>query len=129
MFTGEGDGLRVALMRSGHGTWVFPKGRIEDGESPAQAAVREVGEEIGMHATELVVDLGHTEHTFERAGHTYRKRVDWFLLRAASGTELRADPQENALDCGWFAPKQALSLLSHSDQRRVLRRAAALLGK
>ena len=37
--------------------------------------------------------------------------------------EVCADPRENALDCGWFPPRHALSLLTHADPRRLLRRA------
>ena len=28
-------GLQVVLMRSRYGTWVFPKGGVEEGEAPA----------------------------------------------------------------------------------------------
>jgi len=120
---GEGEGLRVAVMRSGYGTWVFPKGGIEEGEAPEETARREVCEEIGLTEIELRSPLGWTEHEFERGGERYRKRVDWFLFQAGPGAELRPDREENALDCGWLAPEQALPLLSHGSQRRLLRRA------
>jgi 8-oxo-dGTP pyrophosphatase MutT (NUDIX family) len=124
---GSGDDLRVALMRSGHDTWVLPKGGIEEGESPQHAAQREIGEEIGIRAAELVADLGGTEHGFRHDEQPYRKRVQWFLFRAGPNAQLVPNPQENALDCGWFTAKQALSLLTHADQRRILRRALSLV--
>jgi diadenosine hexaphosphate hydrolase (ATP-forming) len=114
-------------MRSRYGTWVFPKGGIEPGEDPAEAARREVGEEIGLAALDEIGALGSTEHSFEREGRRYAKRVDWFLLRAENCVDLRPCPAEGSLDCGWFGPRQALSMLSHSDQRRLLRRALSLL--
>ena len=114
-------------MRSGHGTWVLPKGGIEEGESAPEAARREIGEEIGIREAALMADLGQTEHGFEREEKRYRKRVEWFLFRARPGAQLVPNPEENALDCGWFTAKQALSLLSHADQRRTLRRALSLL--
>ena len=124
---GSGGELRVAVMRSGYGTWVFPKGRIEQDESPQQAARRELGEEIGLREAELLGELGETEHGYEEQGERYRKRVNWFLYRAGPRAELSPNPDENALDCGWFTPEQALSLLSHGSQRRVLRRGLSLL--
>lgn len=119
---GSGTDLRVALMRSGYGTWVLPKGRLEEGETPAEAALREVGEEIGLAGATLIGEIGQTEHEYDQAGKRHRKQVDWFLLEADPEAELSPNPDENALDCGWFTREQALSLLSHADQRRILRR-------
>jgi 8-oxo-dGTP pyrophosphatase MutT (NUDIX family) len=124
-----GGALRVAVMRSRYGTWVFPKGGVESGESVDEAASREIAEEIGLGDLNLEGPLGSTEHSFERNGRRYRKRVDWLLFEAPPGSEVRANPEENALDCGWFSPEQALDLLSHSDQKRMLRRALARIGQ
>ena len=123
--SGEGDDLRVAVMRSTYRTWVLPKGRIEQGETSEEAARREIGEEIGLLQIEPVAHLGWTEHRFERDGVRLRKRVDWFLFTAPKGSPVSAQPDQNVLDCGWFTPKQAMSLLSHPNQRRMLRRALA----
>ncbi len=125
---GSGGDLRVAVMRSGFGTWVFPKGGIEPGESPEEAARREIEEEVGLGGLALVAELGGTEHEYEQAGRRHRKHVDWFVFQAEAGAELSPNPAESVVDCGWFTPKQSLSLLSHADQRRILRRALSLLG-
>jgi 8-oxo-dGTP pyrophosphatase MutT (NUDIX family) len=116
-----GDGPRVAVMRSRYGTWVLPKGEVEKGERPEDAARREVREEIGVRVGEVLGELGWTEHEFERDGQQYRKRVDWFLFEAAPEAGVKADPEEGVVDCGWFTRAQALSLLSHASQRRLVR--------
>lgn len=127
--SGEGGDLRVAVMRSTYGTWVLPKGQIEQGETSEEAARREIGEEIGLTRLESLGHLAWTEHRFERDGTRYRKRVDWFVFTAPAGSAVSPQPEENVLDCGWFAPHQAMSLLSHPNQRRMLRRALARLGE
>lgn len=124
---GEGPDLRVAVMRSRYGTWVFPKGGIEPGETPEAAARREVGEETGLEAAEMGAPLGNTEHAFEQAGQPVRKRIEWFLFRVSAASKLTPDAAEGALDCGWFSVEQALKLLTHTDQRRLLRRAVSRL--
>jgi len=123
--SGEEDDLRVAVMRSTYGTWVLPKGRIEQGETSEEAARREIGEEIGLLQIEAVAHLGWTEHRFERDGVRFRKRVDWFLFTAPKGSPVSPQLEQNVLDCGWFRPKQVLSMLSHPNQRRIVRRALA----
>jgi 8-oxo-dGTP pyrophosphatase MutT (NUDIX family) len=41
-------GVEVVLVRSRRGSWTIPGGRIEPGETPAQAAIRELREEAGL---------------------------------------------------------------------------------
>ena len=52
----EQEGLDVLLIQHrGHKGWGFPKGWIEPGETPQQAAIREVEEESGVRA-EIIAD-------------------------------------------------------------------------
>ena len=46
------DGARFLLLRA-YGNWDFPKGRVENGEEPFTAAVREVAEEAGLDDLEF----------------------------------------------------------------------------
>ena len=118
---GRGEKVRVAVIQSAAGEWVFPKGLIEEGEEPEEAARREIGEEVGLSRLALLGDAGWTEHEFEREGKWFRNRVHWFLYEAGARAAMRLDPEDEVLDCGWFGPKQALSLLTHDDHRRLLR--------
>ena len=119
----RGRETRVALMRSRYHTWVLPKGHVELEETPVQAAARELEEEVGLTRLELQRELGCTEHEFHVLDTHHRKRVTWFLFLAPETAELQPDPEHGALDAGWFTRAQALRLLSHADQRRMLRRA------
>lgn len=124
---GVGEDLRVAVIRSAAGDWVFPKGLMEEGEEPEEAARRELREEIGLGTLALRAPLGPTEHEFERGDKRFRNRIEWFLYQAEPRAMMRLDPAEEVLDCGWFTPRQALSLLTYADQRRLLRRVIAML--
>lgn len=115
-------------MRSRYGTWVLPKGGVEEREALEEAARREIGEEIGLTRLASRGPLGWTEHEFEREETRYRKRVDWFLFEAQSDAQPRPDVQQGALDCGWFRAEKVLCLLSHDDQRAMVRRALAKMG-
>lgn len=126
---GKGEKLRVAVVQSQYETWVFPKGLIEEGEEPEEAARRELGEETGLRRLRLRGALGWTQHEFEREGKRFRNRIYWFLYEVGPRAVMRLDPEEEILDCGWFSPKQAMSVLSHANQRRLLRRAMSRLLK
>jgi len=97
---------RLLLVRRGHepglGTWSLPGGRIEPGESAAEAALREVREETGLH-----VAVGELLLTVDLSGGY---RVHDFAATVVGG-ELRAG--DDADDVRWCTPED-LGLLELS---------------
>lgn len=73
----EADGCRFLLLRA-YRYWDFPKGRVEAGEDPLQAARREVAEETGL--TDLAMPWGSDYHQTApyRGG---RKVARYYLAR------------------------------------------------
>ncbi|MCH8302511.1 MAG: NUDIX domain-containing protein [Proteobacteria bacterium] len=67
----------VTLMLRAYRNWDFPKGIREAGESPMQAAVREVGEETGI--TDLSFDWG--ERFTDTGPYNQGKVARYFLAR------------------------------------------------
>ena len=59
--------------------WSLPKGHIEDGESPEQAAIREVAEETGIKS-EITRSLGVIDFWFMASGKRIHKTVHHFLF-------------------------------------------------
>jgi len=96
--------------------WVLPKGHIEKGETPEDAAVREVMEEAGVRAA-IVARAGESE--FEVRGKTVR--VIFFLMQY-EGEIARTEPRGLA----WHRYEDALALLHFDSTRRILEQAHEL---
>jgi ADP-ribose pyrophosphatase YjhB (NUDIX family) len=115
--TSEGPRYLLIEASGTRGRWVFPKGRIEDGESGAIAALREVGEEAGVRAR-LIRRLGPVEQ--KKEGEWIR--IAYFLMAYAGRTQ----PLERRR-VRWLAFDDAIQALDLGKSRRVLRAAHRLI--
>lgn len=93
--------------------WVLPKGHIEPGEPPEQAAIREVREETGVEARP-VEQLGTTAFVVD--GQAIRTRF-YLLSYVRSG----ADHEGRRL--AWCSFDDAQQKLSFDEARQMLRAA------
>lgn len=82
---------RAAAMRQHAGQWALPGGRLDDGESPEQAALRELLEEVGLALAPDAV-LGRLDDYVTRSGYAITPVVVW----AGQAAELQPNPQEVA---------------------------------
>ena len=110
---------RLLLVRRGHepglGVWSLPGGRLEPGESAAQAAAREVLEETGLE-----VDIGELLATVDLWGGY---RVHDFTGTVVGG-ELRAG--DDASDVRWCTPDEVTLLELSTGLLDELRRMGAM---
>jgi 8-oxo-dGTP pyrophosphatase MutT (NUDIX family) len=82
---------RTADLRAHRNQWALPGGRCDAGETPAQAALREMHEEVGLHLGPDAV-LGLLDDYPTRSGYLITPVVVW----AGEGAQLRANAAEVA---------------------------------
>jgi 8-oxo-dGTP pyrophosphatase MutT (NUDIX family) len=102
----------------------LPKGHIEEGESGAQAAEREVREEAGIQG-ELVEKLGDVRYWYQRGGERVLKVVSFFLFQYRSGS-VRDYQREEVDGAEWVPLEDAPRLLAYRGERDM---AAAALSR
>lgn len=81
---------RASGLRRHSGQFALPGGRIDDGETPAEAALRELEEEVGLRLTPDCL-LGTLDDYVTRSGFIIRPHVAW-----AGAGEMRPEPGEVA---------------------------------
>lgn len=97
---------RPQHMRFAAGVWVFPGGRVDAGESHAQAAVREVAEETGLRIdADALVPL---DWWITPEPETRRFDVRFLMVSAPSDQEPVGSPDE-VDEWRWIRPAQALA--------------------
>ena len=81
----------------------MPKGKIDPGETPEQAAIREVQEETGLVNLTLGALLAHTYHTYEQKGERILKKTWWYRMQT-SDTQLIPQTEEDIEEILWVKP-------------------------
>jgi ADP-ribose pyrophosphatase YjhB (NUDIX family) len=123
--SGEPRAVLIARHdRRGRLVWSLPKGHLEGGETPEDAALREVQEETGIIGR-LLAPLGVIDFWFIAENRRIHKTVHHFLMEA-SGGELSAEDAE-VEQVEWVALAELRGRLAYADERRLLDRLPDLL--
>ena len=102
--------------------WSLPKGHIEEGETPEEAALREVQEETGIVSV-IEKSLGVIDFWFMAGGKRIHKTVHHYLFRENGGV-LAA--QESEVDEGaWFPLAEIVERLAYPDEKKLIARTNA----
>jgi 8-oxo-dGTP pyrophosphatase MutT (NUDIX family) len=110
------------------GIWALPKGLVDDGESPAETAVREAFEETGVHGR-LESKLGDVRYVYTWKGERVFKVVSFFLARARGGRMGALPPgmEVEVAEVRWFPLSDAPGLLAYKGEREMASKALEML--
>ena len=103
--------------------WSLPKGHIEEGETPEQAAIREVAEETGITSA-ITKSLGVIDFWFMAGGKRIHKTVHHFIFTEVGGILLA---QESEVDeVSWFPLAEIVDRLAYPDEKKLIAKSAEL---
>ena len=115
-------GVQIAILEGGEvllikrrdfQVWALPGGGVDDGESAAEAAVREAREETGIE-----IELRHLVGVYSHPDWCRGGDHDLLFLARPVGGEIVREGDET-LDAGFFPPDNLPEPFIHLDHRRI----------
>ena len=107
----------ILLIEQRGGSWSFPKGKIEPGETPLETAKREIYEESGISELKLIEDLGsYQRYQIADDGKTedksVLKTVFLFLFTTTQDKVKPKDTHKNP-QAKWLKKEEVCNQLTH----------------
>jgi len=112
----------------------LPKGHIESGETPEEAAMREVCEESGYCDLQIIADLGEGHVAFEFKNKYVERDEYYFLMKLTRPDRQAPQPKSEHSEEALFSPQWAASLeeaeqlLTYEAEKAFVRRARQAKG-
>ena len=127
LFRKEDSKILFLLLHYPSGHWDFVKGKMEEGESTHETAVRETKEETGITDVNFVEGFEEwIEYNFQYQKELVHKKVVFFL---AETTTKEVNISHEHLDYTWMDYNTAMEKTTFDNAKTVLTKAQMLLSK
>lgn len=107
------------MIQDSKGRWTIPKGHIEPGENARQTAIREIGEEAGLHHIQALAWLGKIHFKYRRVNKLVLMTTQIYLVRALDQSE-RPTKEKWMNGIKWFSFNDALNAIEYEDIERLM---------
>jgi N utilization substance protein B len=119
----EGEEYKFVLVLDAYDKWTFPKGHIEAGEDKEKAALREVGEEIGITKAQSRGYLGSIDIKVKEPNKPPVPKTVYYYLMETAASELSVTKEPEVKDAKWFNPAEALKTISYENALEIFKAA------
>ncbi len=107
--------------------WGFPKGHAEEGETPIEAAFRELKEETNLDPINCLRMDPFVEHyQFIVKGDRISKRVCYFLTEVTGSIILQSQEIHSGI---WLSIDEGIKKITHKEGKTILAQVADILKK
>jgi 8-oxo-dGTP pyrophosphatase MutT (NUDIX family) len=127
LFRKENDKILFLLLHYPSGHWDFVKGKMEEGETPHETAIRETQEETGITDVEFLDNFEEwIQYNFQYQGELVQKKVVFFL--GETKTKDITISHEH-LNFTWMDYTTAMEKTTFDNAKTVLSKSYSLLTK
>lgn len=105
--------LFILMLLDKNDNWTFPKGLVEDGELPENAAGREIGEEVGIYKIKIMATLSPVQYWYKFEGELIKKTVHYFLFEELEGEFPKPQNNEGIKEVKWFELEEAINIVGY----------------
>jgi ADP-ribose pyrophosphatase YjhB (NUDIX family) len=106
---------KVVVVNQSNVSWSFPKGHVDEGETPLEAAKREIYEETGLKNLEFVKELGFIQRYLGGDDKSELKKIFMFLFRTNQEVLKSIDPDNP--EARWVEKDKVVDLLSYEKDK------------
>lgn len=125
LFREDPDKKWFLLLHYPSGHWDFVKGRIEKGEQPKEAALREVHEETGITDIEFIDGYEERiQYNYQHNGKAIKKEVIFFLAKTKTSKITLSDEH---LDFAWLEFDDAYKKTTYQNAKDLLVKSKSLV--
>lgn len=103
-----------ALLIFRRGKWDLPKGKLDDGETIEDCAIREVKEETGLLNVKITGELPITHHIYQQERKMMLKKSIWFKMFADDNQILVPQTEEDITEIKWVPVKELQGYLNQT---------------
>lgn len=126
------EGLQYLVLYHRGNYWNFPKGKMEQGESELEGALRELAEEAGLKNVKVVDGFRQQTQFFfkenqDGKSELIKKDYVLYLAEVAPGVEPHLSHEHNGY--GWFDLKTAQKFLRFKSLKEILAEADSVINK
>lgn len=98
----------------------MPKGKLDAGEGPEEAAIRECEEECGITQLTITKTLEPTYHIYEHKGGYALKKTFWYAMTTEHDGILVPQLEEHIEQVEWFSKAQIQDLVLANSYPAIL---------
>jgi len=127
LFRKEDEKILFLLLHYPSGHWDFVKGKMEEGESPHETAIRETKEETGITDVKILNNFEEwIQYNFQFQGELVRKKVVFFLGETKT-KDVKISHEH--LNYTWMDFTTSMEKITFNNAKTILSKSYSLLSK